>query len=172
VLKREGVLERVLAAAPERQRALFRDPPAATAWIPIDDMDHLQQAIEDVLGAGECRRISRDAMTVGVIPLLQSFVSGLLRLFGASPHTLFSRLGELMKFTTFGVDYQCTRTDDRSCRVRIGYPHRRGVRAGAWESVAGGLESAFIVCYVKGIVSAPMVVANGHDNAADFDIRW
>ncbi len=172
VLQREGSLERVLAVIPADVRGLYLDPPASTAWISFEDMDHLQRAIETTLGVSECRRISREAVISGLVPLLQSVIGGLLRLFGSSPHTILSRLADIMKITTRGVEYQYTRVGERACRLRVAYPLQRGMRAGAFESIAGGLEAVFNICKVDGVVSQAAVIPDGRSNAADFDIRW
>ena len=172
VLQREGTFAKVSEIVTPRARDLLERPPPATAWVAFDDISPLHGAIESAFGANECRRISREAVSASLVPILQSVIGGLIRLFGSSPHTILSRVPQIMRVFARGVDYRYTRIDERACRVRVVYPACSGLSLGIFEAIAGGLETVFPVCKVEGRIGPPRIVPDGRSNAADFDIKW
>src|SRR5258705_13849049 len=91
-LDRGGLLPGVLESVPEDTRALLVPPPLANAWIEGEHVNRIGESVCAAHGALRWRRIAHDATLNYGIPILRSAVEGVLRLFGASPSMMFSRM--------------------------------------------------------------------------------
>jgi hypothetical protein len=171
-LRREGLYEQVRAKVPPSVAALLDNPPPASVWIENSQVEPLHVAMYEVAGAAGVRRIGRAAVTLGLFPFVKVVIDGFLRLFGATPHTLLSRMGDLSKTSTRGIEYEYVRTSDRSARLLIRYVAQKNVPISVFSIAAGGFESMLDATGVKGTVSDPVVVDDGRANSATFTIEW
>lgn len=80
-----GSHARVLSLVPEASRALL-DHTARTAWVPVEHDRATADAIVKVLGVSGAVQFWRGSVAqLAEKPLLNSFVSGMIRLFGDDP---------------------------------------------------------------------------------------
>lgn len=170
VVEREGRLSEVHAAASDVVRSLLDRPPLASEWVNGDDMHGFLVALAAVEGLDGVQRASRRAVVESVTPLLRSYAGPMLRLFGASPHTLLSRLNDVMKITNRGIDGAYRRSDDHCAFVSFCHPSAAAMHEAMFASWRGSLEAVLDFCDVKGTVG-PAVI-NSARNGAEFEVRW
>lgn len=171
-LRRTGDFPAVRARVPPRVAALLDDPPPATAWVPIEDAEPVLLVLAELRGLGAVRALARSAATNDIAPVLSSFVSGALRVFGATPHALFKRVNDMVGITTRGLRVEYSSLGERSARLRHVFSLRREVPMAQWVAISGGLEFVFGLTNVNGWIDAPKVVPDGAGNAADLDAHW
>src|SRR4051812_13135463 len=106
-LQREKKTDAVIARLPASTAALLRDPPLPGAWIDGMDMVRIVSAIEMVAGLEAVRRCGRETIE-DLLPKHHTLVTGLLRLFGATPATLFRRVNDLIRTSVEGISYTYT----------------------------------------------------------------
>lgn len=170
ILVRESKLDRVAAVVSPAVRALLERPPLASEWVTSDTMEELLVAIAAHDGLDEVQRITRRAVTESIAPVLRGFAQPMLRLFGATPHSLLSRLGDVMKLTNRGIEGRYARGGDRLASVTFCHRNSGRLAPAMFASWRGSLEAVLDFCDVKGTVSQPMV--NAAQNGAEFSLQW
>ena len=119
-LQREKKTDAVIARLPAPTAALLREPPLPGAWIDGMDMVRIVSAIEMVAGLDAVRRCGKETIE-DLLPKHHTLVTGLLRLFGATPATLFRRVNDLMRTSVEGINYTYTPKDERSGVMEVRY---------------------------------------------------
>ncbi|MFO0558087.1 MAG: hypothetical protein U0269_29905 [Polyangiales bacterium] len=170
ILEREGKLALVRGAASEPVRALLDRPPLASEWVDGALMHGVLVAIASAEGLDGVQSISRRAVVESVAPVLRSYAGPILRLFGGSPHTIFSRLGEVMKLTNRGVEGGYRGIDDTAAFVSFCHPEAAPMHEAMFASWRGSIEATLDFCDVRGTVGEPVV--NRAKNGAEFEVRW
>lgn len=171
-LRRTGSFDAVRARVPASVAAMLDDPPPVTAWVPVEEAEHVLLALEEIRGLEAVRGLARAAASNDIAPILSSFLSGAMRVFGATPHTVFKRMNDLVGITTRGLRVEYAELGPRSARMRHVFVHRRAVPMAQWVAVGGGLEFVFALTNTTGRVDPPKVVLDGRGNAADLDAHW
>jgi serine/threonine-protein kinase len=137
-----GFLAEVLDAVPKDTRKLLVDPPLHNAWIDASVIEEMICAVEQLRGLETVRVVTQRGQELGLMPLMRPVVVGMLRLFGASPHTLLSRFTQFSKNNVRGMAFAWTHESDRAGTLTIQFP-RKNVPYSAYV----GFESAmFIIC--------------------------
>lgn len=171
-LRRSGDYDLVRERVGPATRAILDDLPPITAFVPLEEIEPLLVALEALRGLGAVRALARAAATNDIAPVLANFLTSALRLFGATPHTLFARMNDMVKNTTRGLRVEYTRVGERSARLLHVFEHRRAVPAAQWAAIAGGLEFVFAITKTPGHIDEPRVLRDGRENAAEFDAHW
>jgi hypothetical protein len=149
-IQREKLFDAVIARLDGDAKSLLLDPPPATAWISNDHIDRIHIAIADASDLAMCHRVGREAAGLGLVPVLEGFVAGALRLFGATPHTLFSRIAEINKLSSRGVTMSYAQTGERTGTLTLSYFVPRDVPDAGRHAISGALEVAFDLCRMPG----------------------
>lgn len=170
ILVRESKLTRVAAVVSPPLRAMLEHPPLASEWVSADTMEELLVAIAAHEGLDGVQRITRRAVTESIAPILRGFAQPMLRLFGATPHSLFARLGDVMKLTNRGIEGRYSRGGERLAFVTFCHPKSGPLSPAMFASWRGSLEAVLDFCEAKGAVSPPMV--NAAQNGAEFSLQW
>jgi serine/threonine-protein kinase len=164
-----GVLQQVLSMVSVSSRRTMLDPPLSNEWtdgIVIEDMISQVEALRGVAGI---REVTRAGIHSNILPILKPVVIPMLRLFGASPHTLLSRFGQFTKNNLRGIDFQWISTGERSGTLRVQFP-RAHIPVGAFIGFESGMHVICDLCSVEGNVSA---VKTSHDGAVGvIDLSW
>jgi hypothetical protein len=106
-------------------------------------------------------------------PLLARAAETVLRLFGATPHTLFSRMDTLAGTTTRGIAYTYEKLGPNRCELQADWVQCEGLPIALFESTAGGLLAVYSSCGVTtGKVSAPTPVPGAVGRAVRFELEW
>ncbi len=119
-LERQKLTEPVIARLPPTTAALLRHPPLPGAWIDGMEMVRIVSAIEMIGGLDAVRRCGRETIE-DLLPKHHTLVTGLLRLFGATPATLFRRVNDLVRTSVEGISYTYTPKGDRSGLMEVRY---------------------------------------------------
>lgn len=172
-LRSRGLVERVCARLDPARAALVRTPPVASAWVLLRDADAVCEAVSLEVGPGALREFHRAAIRAELLPLFEPFVRGLLRLFGASPHAIFSRLPEVHARAAQGHSLEYERTGERSCVLRSEYVGAFAAGPALLESTRAAADVIFDLCDTRGTVSET-IRAEGPGARTQFrwDLRW
>lgn len=146
--------------------------PLDSSWIGTEEIEELAIAVHALHGPEGVRRMARESLNQSVIPLLKIVIEGFIRLFGATPATLLSRMGHMTASTAKGVEYVWTSTGPNSGTLLIVYPGRKQVPIEMFIGTAGSLETTFDLCRVRGRVEDPVPSPAHPGYGATIAIRW
>lgn len=121
-LDEEQLSERVAAAGTSDVKAIFAHRPMATDWIPGQTLEALVEAVLAIGGPATVRRMVDQIMTGAVARVLRPLGESLVRLFGGSPHTLFSRMATINAPLFRGLEYTYTKGGETACTVEVRWP--------------------------------------------------
>jgi hypothetical protein len=148
-----GFLPQVMAKLPEETRRALAALPLPTSWVDGKVMQDIVCAVEAVRGMDAVRLVTMRAQEVGTTPLLMPVVGGVMRLFGATPNTLLSRFGDLVKTQLRGPTFQWVLDAPKSGRLTITFPHLDVPRA-SFVGFESGCKGILDLCKVDGEVEA------------------
>jgi hypothetical protein len=171
-LRSLGLYDEVVRRLPAPLRETLETPPPASVWVDFDVCLQVMKVVMQLRGVSGVRRFGHDSVLAGVAPFMQSFIQGLLRLFGVSPVTILNHMGKIAGQTTRGGEYSYQATSERAGVLTMTVPGARDLDASVWHSSAGGFLIVFEVCGVEGDVGEPEVVPDGLGNAARFAVSW
>lgn len=167
-----GLRDRVYGRASSAVRALFDDPPLASAWVDGGCMDEIEQILLEEAGVEKLQSISRGAALRGMGPMLRPIVEGLLRVFGASPASLASRAGMIVSQSAKGIEAGYTSTGATSGVLTLRFPHGRPP-PGKFHSLVGVLGAFYELSHTPGgTVKGPVMLSTGPGLAAEYHLRW
>ena len=172
LLTEHGLQDEMIRQVSPRAAALIVEPPLPTMWVDARDSNDIYQALHDLVGPERLRRLNHDAIERGVSPLLKAAAEGVLRIFGASPGALLSKLDRVGGSTARGVVYHYVEIDAHSGHFDIEYPALRDVPVGPFVATGGALELVFDMCRVRGMFGEPVFVPNGRNNRMRFLVSW
>jgi hypothetical protein len=150
----------VLEKLPAETRRTLEELPLPAAWMDGMVLQDLLVAVDAVAGIEAARQVSLRAQETSIGPLLMPIVSGLLRVFGATPASLLSRFGELTRTQLRGIDLRWTPDGPRSGRLVATFPHKGNERA-AFIGFETSCEYMMRLCRVTGRVSATEISQDG-----------
>jgi hypothetical protein len=168
----QGLRDAVLARVSPAARTILVDPPVATMWIDARLLNEVYQAIFDLGGADKVRRLNRSAVERGVSPLLRATAERVLRIFGASPGALLSKLDRVAGTTARGVVYHYAEISAAAGHFDVEYPTLHDVPVGPFLATGGALEIVFDMCSVRGSFGEPAYLPNGRNNSMRFTVSW
>jgi hypothetical protein len=168
-LEKGGQIGAVRARVRASTRALMDAPPPVTQWIDAGALEDLYEALGALEGAAGVRRMVREGILSSILPYVRPILQGILRVFGATPASLYSRADLAIRSTLQGVSVQFTPRPENAGEVVVRYlAHRAPPMAfAAWQ---GTLEVGFFLCGTTGAVRLVEVIDGGA--AARFDVRW
>ncbi len=169
VLERDRSFAAVRAKVSPESRALFDAPPPASSWMDASTLEEIMDAVYATGGDAAVRQLSHAAQET-LIPLLSPLIEGALRLFGASPATLFARLGLLTRTSLRGVDFKWTPKGPHHGDVEVHFVERQAVPRRAFVSFAASFELVLKLCSKTGTVSGPEAIGKG--SGARFAVSW
>lgn len=163
-----AALARALASLPDEVgRALAGASPLELLPATFDVA--LVEAIARELGATSTRALARATMLDSLRgPLLGTFLTGALRLFGKSPERLFGWAGRIWGFVTLecGV-MRLEASGPLEATLLLEAVPIEVARPAYLDAVAGTLEAVFEVCEVEGAVNLAL-----QPGGARFQARW
>src|SRR5262249_24113600 len=158
VLTRQGLFDGVLERVSPTTRAMLLEPPPASSWVDATVTEEVALAVAALAGPEAWRRVVLDATRTSVIPILRLALARFIRLFGATPASIFSRLGQLTANIVRGIEYEYTPTSPRSGDLVIRQLGRRDTPLVIFQGAAGGFSVVFELCRTKGAVSEPELI--------------
>jgi len=167
-LQRERKIDEVLARVPPSTAALLREPPLPGTWIDGMELVRLMIAVQAVAGIDGVRRSGRDTLHE-MLPRHRTLVTGLMRLFGTSPATLFSHVDELIKSGVEGIHYAYSATGERSGTMLVSYAVAGELPLCVFVNGLSVLQLLFALVGVQGTVGEPE--RRGPTTAA-YQLRW
>jgi hypothetical protein len=121
-LESTGRTARVRDSIAAPRRWIFERPPSITDWIAGEVLDALVIAVHDSEGPAVVRGMVSHSLNGSVARFVRPLGESLMRLFGATPHTLLSRVDTVNAPLFRGLTYRYTRIADPSCSVEVTYP--------------------------------------------------
>lgn len=164
-------LDGVYATVGPITQALLDDPPAAITWIPSTHTLPLVEAVYRLHGEAGVHRLSTQATDHGLVRLLRPALSSILRLSGASPATLLSRMGVIVGHQSRGFDFEWHDHGDRSGKFTV---VSHGVRnlpstVAMW---AGGVGNVFPLTDTEGRISLARQDTDDEKGTLVYAVDW
>jgi hypothetical protein len=134
--------------------------PLPAAWIDGIVLQDLIEAAVAVAGFEVACQVSMRAQENSIGPLLMPVITGLLRLFGATPNTLLSRFGDLTRTQLRGIGLRWELDGPRTGRLVATFPHRGNSRA-AFIGFETSCKYMMRLCRATGTVSPTEISQDG-----------
>lgn len=168
IAERHGLLAQVRSKLSPSTLAVFQNPPLSGSWIDSRPLTEFFLAVYDTAGRAAALKLSRES-TDEVAPFYSGMLGGLLRIFGATPQSLFSRLNDFSKQTMEGVEYRWTKTGETSGTIEVVYPPGYTMTQPQYLTIVPSFEFMFRLCKARGKVSEPVLLS---DHSARFEVSW
>jgi hypothetical protein len=169
-LRRENKLDTILARVPPKTAALMKEPPLASSWIDSKDIEPMLCAIESVDGHAGVLRMSRDSLRQdSFLQPLRPMLTGVLRLFHASPATLYRHMNDMVKTSVRGMDFAYHEEGATAGGMEVRYASDDEIPFCMFVSCMAALEMVLELCGVRGTVSEPVRLGPAQ---ARFHISW
>jgi hypothetical protein len=169
-LRRGGQYDRVLHELTPATRRLLVDPPLISAWSEFATLDEVCVVVEKIYGFDAVRTLGRESVTQTMATLVRAPIEGMLRLFGATPHTLCARMSLFGQLTTKNLSFAYRSTGAKSCILTVTPAGGGATSTLGSEYAAGQLESIFLVCRAQGTVTAKRQAPSSI--ATEYHLRW
>jgi hypothetical protein len=166
------VFGRVRERVPAVTRAMMDDPPGLTAWVSGRVFQDIAEALFDLGGEPLVRAVGRGGVERGPQPIVISTVQGFLRLFGATPATLFARIGLIGTTLGQGASYDYAPVSDHEGVLTMTYDRRADASRPLMLMMAGACEQILAICGRRGTVEAPDITRTSHASIGRFRIYW
>ena len=168
-LDKEKLLGRVVEQLSEEHAALLRTPPLVGTWVDAWALIETSRVVLAIGGPEAMKRMAREtADTHSRYDFIRPFLLGVMRLFGVSPATLFSRLDDLAKTSVEGMAFRYTAKTATSGTIEVRYLIDKPIPAFCWMATTAVLENIFAICKIKGTVGEPRI----SQNSAVYDLSW
>jgi hypothetical protein len=150
-LRSEGTLDRIVARLDGEVRALVAMPPTSAELVPARVTNALIEAYYVELGEEATRAMARRANRAGIVRIIEPIIRTALRLGGASPAAILSRLELLLRQQQVGYDLGWEGVSSNAGKVRI-VSHGLEETAASMVSWEGALAIAFDLTQTEGRV--------------------
>ena len=171
-LKRIDLFDAVVAKVEPATRRFLLDPAPGSTWVDWRYSEEVGEVVSALVGLPGWRKISHDATINNMVPVLRVVIEGFLRLFGATPAALLSRLTKITSSSARDIEYDYQPTSSRSGVLTVRYPTRRNVPLSTFYCCAGGVETIFDICRTAGTLGNSKLIDDGRANAARLDAKW
>jgi len=167
-LKKMGWLPAVRERVSPEVVELIDRPPFPTQWINVRAHEEVMAALGELAGDPALRQLGYEASRDACGPIITPIIRTLMAISGASPATIFAKLGRISAVVLRGSSFLYTPRSPASgtLEIRIDDPAPRASFV-CWE---GALASAYDLTDVKGSV-APCVTQPG-GCAATYELQW
>lgn len=170
-----GTIDPVRAALPKDWSHVLDGDVFTTDWIDLRVMGAIGYAVAQTSSEATITEIVRTVSRTGTVPRIQPIVDGIVRLFGLTPLSIFSRMGTINKATTRGVEteWKPDGTHAGSIFLSFGGPVDPPSPWSLYSSPAiaawmGTVHAVFDICDVKGTVSSAPV----RDRRIELRAQW
>ncbi|MFO0559985.1 MAG: hypothetical protein U0269_18370 [Polyangiales bacterium] len=170
-LKQDAKLAAVEAKLSGETLALVRALPTLGAWVDGIRAVELEEAMAEVLDARGLRELGRKSVAIELRGITRSMTEGILRLFGATPSVMFSRVSLFDPITVKGVKNTWTSTGPNSGQIRTQYATSKGLPSVMGEVSAGMLAATHELCGATGTVDFKGFTSDLR-NEMLFDVKW
>jgi hypothetical protein len=167
-LQREHKVDELLARVPPSTAALMREPPLPGTWVDGMELVRMMMALQKVAGIDAVRRCGHDTLQE-MLPRHRTLVTGLMRLFGASPSALFAHLDELVKTSAEGIHYAFAPAGERAGTMMVSYSVTGELPMCVFVNGMSVLQLMFTLVGVPGTVGEP---ERRSPTAAAYLLRW
>jgi hypothetical protein len=168
VLDKLGRREDVIARVPPETASILASLPLAGSWIAFGHMVRITEAMEALVGPVGVRDFVHRAIDEARGPHIK-MLEGILRLFGASPATIFKRMNDIVKSTIENMEYRYTAIDDHSGIMAVTYHFDEPLPMCMYVGGSQALQAIFDACGVKGMVGNPQVRGT---NFVEYHLQW
>jgi hypothetical protein len=167
-LRAGGELEALLPRLSPEAAKLVEKPPLPVTWVDIRLVHEPLVALHGLKGRAAVRAVAHRAAAGQLGSMFRPLLASTLRLFGASPTTLFTRMDTITGIMLRGLKFTWTPSGPSSGTMAIEYPFPvHDALFAAWE---GMLNFAFDLVQTKGTVAQARAGDGG--KRAEIDVRW
>jgi len=163
--------DRVRAMVAAEAQAAMDLPPTSSEFVPARITNALIEAHHALHGAELTRDLARRANRGGIVRIIEPLVRAAMRIGGASPAAVLSRLDTILHRQQRGYEFAWEGLDARSGRVRVVSHGLRETPASAvsWE---GALAIAFDLTETKGTIRTETQKHVGAVSTTTYLARW
>jgi hypothetical protein len=155
-----GLAEEVATRVSADTRAQMRELPLPSLWLDGSVIEELINAVDAVRGVEAVRTVTKQGQ-LAILPFLRPFIGGILRLFGTSPATLFSRMNQMSSNMTRGPEITWKSETDQSGELRVAFPMRKNLPRNVFIGFESGVLNIIEMCDKKGAVEDARIVEHG-----------
>jgi hypothetical protein len=159
-IERLQLTSAVSARVSDGTRFMMEDPPLANQWVDALVIEEMMSAVDSLRGAEAVRGVTRSGLDKGIKPLMRPVVSGFLRLFGATPHTLMSRFSQFTRTNVRGMEFEWVKESERAGTLRLQFP-RAHVPRSAFIGFESGISIICELCAVRGNIEETRISSDG-----------
>lgn len=172
VLGRSGELAQLRAQVSAATRALLDDPPPTSTWLEPGPIDELADAVVGRGGPAAARKLAREGLSLTVLPLVRPVIESMLRLFGATPATIFRRVGTIGGTTMRGVAFEYQASSEREGQIEADV-YDSELCLSRFYRFAGAFELMGELCDKRVRVEEPeLLPLQSWGSRARFRVRW
>jgi hypothetical protein len=145
--------------------------PTSSDWVPTRITNGLLDAYQVIAGNDAVRALARNANRGGLVRIIEPLLRTAMRLGGASPAALLSRLDVLLRQQQEGYEFRWSALDARSGTLLIithGTPETPA-SAVSWE---GALAIAFDLTNTTGTIRCSKIERQGEGSVSTLAVRW
>jgi len=170
-IEKLGALAEVRARVPPETLAALETPPLPSVWIDAIIVEDLIGALEAARGLDAVRAVTKNGQQGTMLPVVRPILTGLLRLFGATPATLLARFPDFTRTVQRGIQFRWESESPRAGRlvVTFGRPH---VPRHAFIGMESACWLILDLCGLKGTVAPTEISSDGTSTSGKVPVRW
>jgi len=168
LFERRGVMEKIRPKMSPALSAFVERPPLPIAWVDADLFYELFALAGEATSYGALRQFAVEHTSQQVGPMLLPMLKALLRLWGATPATLFKNAASVVGVQSKGTKFSYTAESDTSGVIEI--DPGKVIHPVVWAGWEGTLLFAFDVAGVKGEMGRTQVIDGGRRGR--IAVRW
>ena len=166
------LLEAVRAAVSDDVKLLIDDPPLSVRWISHGAMEEIAVAAAGLVGLRQWGDIAYAAARDSILPILRGPCESFLRLFGATPVTLLTRMDAITALSVRGLHWRFAPSSERDGDLTIAFEGCKGVPPPLFHGTAQSVRLIFDLTGYPGLVQAIEIGDDGARNTATCRVRW
>lgn len=161
----------VISMVSESTQQWMRHPPLVTTWVSMMSVLEVLDAVQRLAGRAAVRDMARESINKGLISVMMPLLTPIIRLTGATPKMLFTRLPSLSNHLQRGYSVELNDISPRNVRlvVKSDFMHETTPSLAAWE---GGLEAFASLIQPGSTCTLLASTIVGDDSISEFDLRW
>jgi hypothetical protein len=168
-LKRHGKLDAVVARLSQAAAGAVVSLPLAGSWIEGPLLDEIVEGVDALEGSPGVLAMEEAMLRIEMVQVLLPMVQGVMRIFGASPASLFKRFGDLVRTSSHGIEFQYVETSERSGTMEVRYHTDKTMTRPSFMTTVPALHAILRFCGTSGTVSDPEIRA---PQFAQYHISW
>ena len=171
LLASRGLLDGLARQASPDLREALTILPTSGEWVPARLTNEISEISGGLFGDEKLRQFTKEANRTGIVRILEPVIRTALRLGGARPHAVLSRLGIILRAQQLGYTWGYDELAPNRARLTMTVEGLRETHATlvGWE---GALEITFDLLGTTGRIRAERMTWDGQRSVCPFLATW